>query len=284
MARSIWKGHIAFGLVEIPVGLVPAVSSDEKISFTQLDQRDLSPVGYERVNKKTGERVPWEQIVRGYEHSTGEYVLVSDEELERANPEKTQTIDILDFVDGADIETVFWDTPYYLEPLHKKSRSYVLLREVLVKTGKVAIAQVVLRNRQHLAAVTVRGDVLVLDLLRYAHMLKPTERVEAPSVSAKTVTAKELAMAERLVESMTGRWKPETYKDTYHEDVLELVERKVRAGKTKSIDVSPKSSRPRAAREVLDLMPLLKRSMGRAVRAVSAEPRRAKPATRRKRA
>src|SRR5688572_1305616 len=195
MARAIWKGHIAFGLVEIPVGLVPAVSQQEKVSFNLLDRRDHAPVGYERVNKKTGARVPWEEIVRGYEHSHGEYVLVSDAELERANPEKTQTIDILDFVDGADIESVYWDTPYYLEPLHKKSRSYVLLREVLVKTGKVAIAQVVLRNRQHLAAVTVRDEVLVLDVLRYAHTIKPTDRVETPSVSAKSITTKELGMA-----------------------------------------------------------------------------------------
>jgi DNA end-binding protein Ku len=283
MARAIWKGHIAFGLVEIPVGVVPAVSQQERVAFHLLDRRDHAPVGYERVNKRTGARVPWEEIVRGYEHAQGEHVLVSDAELERANPEKTQTIDIQDFVDGSEIESVYWDTPYYLEPLHKKSRSYVLLRDVLTKTGKVAIAQVVLRNRQHLAAVTVKDGVLVLVLLRYAHTIKPASTIETPSLAGKGVSEKELAMAERLVESMTGPWKPEAYEDTYHADVLALVRKKVRAGKTEAIETPEKGERPRARREVLDLMPLLERSMGRA-RAVSAEPRRSKPATRRKRA
>ena len=157
-ARAVWKGTVTFGLVEIPVALHGAVAREDAVSFTLLDRRDLAPVGYDRVNKSTGEPVAWEDVVRGYERAKGEYVVLSDEEIRSANVEASQTIEILDFVDGEQIDSVYWDTPYYLEPVNgARSKSYALLREVLRRTGRVGIAKVVLRTRQRLAALGVRG-------------------------------------------------------------------------------------------------------------------------------
>lgn len=158
-ARSFWKGNVSFGLVEIPVRLRPAVRTDD-LSFTLLDRRDLSPVGYRRYNKSTEKEVPWAEIVRGYEYEPDEYVVLSDAELERANVEAAHTIEILEFVELSEIDTVFFHTSYYIEPLKKASKAYALLRETLERTAKAAIARVVLKTRQHLAAVLVRDHVL----------------------------------------------------------------------------------------------------------------------------
>src|SRR5262245_20826397 len=233
MSRAIWKGTVAFGLVEIPVALHSATAREEEIQFTLLDRRDLSPVGYERVNKKTGKPVPWDDIVKGYEHSPGEFVVLSEEDLREANVEATQTIEILDFVDASEIDPVQWDTPYYLEPVKKqKSRSYALLREVLKKSGRAGIAKVVIRTRQRLAALTVRGDVIVLNVLRYAYELRDPAELDLPKGSGADadVGSKELSLAERLVDSMATKWDPSKYEDEYRKDVLALVERKIKAG------------------------------------------------------
>jgi DNA end-binding protein Ku len=278
MSRAIWKGTVAFGLVEIPVALHSATAQEEEIRFSQLDKRDLSPIGYERVNKKTGKPVAWDDIVKGYEHAPGEFVVLSEEELRDANVEATQTIEIVDFVDAKDIAYGHWDTPYYLEPVKKqKSKSYALLREVLRRSGRAGIAKVVIRTRQRLAALTVTGDAITLHVLRWAYELRDPDDLALPKGSNAELGLgeKEIDLAEKLVESMSTKWKPDSYHDEYRKDVLALVERKVKAGKSKEVEVPTKRRAPAKTGEVIDLMPLLKESMDRkATRTVAAETRR----------
>jgi len=259
MARAFWKGSLSFGLVEIPVSLRPAEDAKE-LSFTLLDREDFSPVGYKRYNKNTGREVPWDRVVRGYEYEPGEYVVLTDEELKRANVKATQSIEISEFVDGREIDPAFYETPYYVEPLKKGSKSYALLREALERSGRVGIAQIVLRTRQRLAALTVRDGGLLLDVLRYPHELRQID-TEAIPKRGTGISEREIAMAERLIGEMAARWNPSQFHDTYQEDVLDLVRRKVKSGQTQTI-MEPEKTRERAPkREVVDLMPLLKKSL-----------------------
>ena len=263
MARAFWKGSISFGLVEIPVILKSALK-EKDLSFSLLDRKDFSPVGNKRYNKNTGRDVPWDEVVRGFEYEPDEFVVLTDEELRRANVGASESIEILEFVDAEEIEPVFYETPYYIEPLRRASKSYALLRSALEKSGKVGVARVVLRTRQRLAAVMVREQVLVLDLMRYAYELRSPGEVRVPPRSAKGagVSETEIRMAEQLIAGMTGKWNPTKYKDEYRADVMGLVRRKVRAGQTHTI-VEPEDTRERrpARSEVMDLMPLLKQSI-----------------------
>jgi DNA end-binding protein Ku len=190
-------------------------------------------------------------------------VLVSDEELAHANVEATRTIDILDFVDGADIHPAYFERPYYLEPVRKGgAKAYTLLREALQRSGKVGVATIVLRTRQHLAALTTRGPALVLVLLRFADELRPVERLDVPEEGDKAgLKPKELEMAEQLVDSMTSEWEPERYTDTFFRDVKKMLERKRRSGETEPLEVEEEEKPKRGA--VVDLMPLLQQSMAR---------------------
>lgn len=262
MARSIWKGSISFGLVNIPVGVYSAESRDE-ISFHLLDQRNMGRVRYKRVNEQTNREVPWEETVRGYEYEEGQYVILTDEDLKRANPESTQTVDIVDFVDLDEISSTYFDKPYYLAPDKKGRKSYVLLRETLKRTGKVGIATVVLRTKQYLAAVIPQEDVLVLEILRYAHELRDPAELDVPH-GKEGVSDRELDMAERLVEGMVEAWHPEKYKDTYQKDLMHLIHERVKAGQIESPPVTKEEkeelSRP-ARGQVVDLMALLKSSV-----------------------
>src|SRR5688500_8816994 len=179
MARAIWKGSISFGLVQIPVGLHTAEESTD-LSFTMLDQRDMSPIGYERVNKESGKEVPWDQVVKGFEYEHGGYVVLQKEELARAAPAATQTTETVDFVEREAIQPYFFEKPYSLAPHKNGKKGYALLREALGKTDKVGIAKVVIRTRQRLAAVTARGPVLILDVLRYPHELRNPLELDLP--------------------------------------------------------------------------------------------------------
>ncbi len=260
MARAIWKGTISFGLVNIPVGLYSAESRDE-ISFRLLDEKTKSPIHYKRVSEESGKEVPWEQTVRGYEFAKGKYVVLSDEDLKRAAPESTQTIDIMDFVDLEDIDPLYFDKPYYLAPDAKGAKAYALLRETLRRTGKVGISKVVIRTRQSLAAVVARGgsEVLTLELMRYAHELRDSSELDVPR-GKSGVSEKELQMAERLVEGMVEAWDPEKYKDDYRRDLMKMIEERAEAGELEaSSEPAPKPERPSG--KVLDLMSLLKRSL-----------------------
>jgi len=174
MARPVWKGHISFGLVNVPIVLYSAERRAD-ISFQLIDSRNAARVRYERVNEETGEEVPWDRVVKGFEYEDGNYVLLSEGELENASAELTRTIEIEQFVDLANIGIRFFDRPYILAPASKGEKGYVLLREAISKAGKAGIARVVIRARQYLAAVVVENDALVLELLRYAQELRPVE-------------------------------------------------------------------------------------------------------------
>jgi DNA end-binding protein Ku len=220
--RPIWKGTINFGLVNIPVALYSA-EADNSIDFDLLDKRDFSRVRYRRVNEKTGREVPWDEIVKGYEYKKGEYVALTDDDFLKANVEATQSIDIFDFVDAADISPIYFDKPYYLVPLKNGQRAYALLREVLRRTGKVGIARVVIRTRQHLAALLADGPVLILNLLRFSHELRDPSALDVPAARSTQGSNQELKMAEQLVETMAGKWDPKKYRDEYHQDLLQLI-------------------------------------------------------------
>jgi DNA end-binding protein Ku len=259
MARAIWKGSISFGLVNIPVGLYSAETRDE-IHFKLLDKNTMSPIHYKRVSEESGKEVAWDATVRGYEFERGQYVVLSDEDLKSAAPEATQTIDIVDFVDIEDISPLYFDKPYFLGPDKKGTKAYALLRETLRRTGKVGIAKVVIRTRQYLAAVVARGDVLTLELMRYAHELRDASELDVPH-GKEGVSDREIDMAERLVEGMVSAWEPEKYKDTYREDLMKMIEKRVEAGQLESSpEPAPKPKETRS-NNVVDLMALLKQSV-----------------------
>jgi DNA end-binding protein Ku len=259
MPRVLWKGAISFGLVHIPVGLHSAEKRNN-LDLTLLDRRDLSPVGYKRVNKTTGEEVAWDQIVKGYEYEEGSYVALSEEDFRRANVEATQTVDILGFVDAKDIAPIHYDTPYYLSPGKRGEKGYALLRETLKRSGKAAIANVVIRTRQYVAVVIPVGPMLVLNTLRYADEIRAIDEFELPEDTR--ASTKEVEMALRLVKEMSEKWKPAKYHDTYREDILARIEKKIRAGETKQVTEPGEPEPPKSkGAEVIDLMALLKRSV-----------------------
>src|SRR6476620_10695198 len=231
MPRVLWKGAISFGLVHIPVSLYPATQS-ERLSFDLIDKRDFSPIGYRKINKRTGEEVTREHIVKGYEYDKGEYVVVTDEDFKQANVEATQTVEIVAFVDAASVAPYYYDTPYYLEPGKRGEKGYKLLREVLRKTGRIGIANVVIRSKQHLAALIPLERMLVMNTLRFANEIRPASELNLPDEGMSGVSDKEIAMAERLVDDMTEKWKPEQYKDTYTDDLMKQIEKKIASGET----------------------------------------------------
>ena len=256
MARALWKGAISFGLVNVPVELHSAQKRSAELDLTMLDKRDLSPVGYQRVNKESGKEVPWKEVVKGYEYKDGEYVVLSPEDFHRANPEATRTVDIHAFVDLAAIAPQHFETPYYLLPEKRGEKPYALLRETLQKSGKAGIATVVIRTKQYLAALIAQDDLMVLNTLRYADELKEPSELKVPRAK---VTGKELDMALRLVKDMQDEWRPEKFHDTYREDILKRVKEKVKAGETEEITQPQKEKRESA--EVIDLMAALKKSI-----------------------
>jgi DNA end-binding protein Ku len=257
MPRELWKGAIQFGLVHIPVSLYPAEQADE-LSFTMLDRRDLQPVGYKRFNKTTGDEVPYEQIVKGYEYDEGHYVTLEKEDFKRANVEASQSVDIMGFVDKESLSSYLFEAPYYLAPGKHGDKGYALLRETLIRTGRIGIATVVIRTRAHLAALYAVDNVLVLNTLRYAKELRDPAELKVPAdLKAAKVTPKELDMAERLVKDMAIEWDPAKYHDTYRDDLMKLIEQKA-SGKAK-----PESKSKRAPREaqVIDFAALLEKSL-----------------------
>ncbi|NHZ81717.1 Ku protein [Massilia sp. CCM 8695] len=264
MGRSLWKGAISFGLVHIPVEMYPAVR-DNALDLTMLDRRDFSPVGFKRYNKGNNKEVAWDDIVKGYEYGDGEYVVLSEEDLRRANPEATGTIDILAFVDAGTVPLLYYEQPYYLAPGKGGDKVYALLRETLRKVGKIGIATVIIRVKQHLAALVCEGDTIVLNTLRYSDEIRPTDELKIPTAKSKTaaITDKELKMAMALVEGMSEDWEPEQYHDTYREDILALVEKKVKARQTKSITMPEKENAPAGKGNVIDLVALLQQSLGK---------------------
>ncbi len=264
MPHSLWKGAISFGLVNIPVVLTSAENRNS-FDLTMLDRRDMKPVGFKRYNKETEKEVGWDDIVKGYEYEKERYVVLTEEDFKRANVEATQTVDIVAFVDAEEVAPTYFETPYYLAPDKRGDKGYALLRETLKATNKIGVASVVIRTRQYLAALIPSGDVIVLNTLRYKNELKSAKDLEVPSgnLKASGVLPREIEMAKKLVEEMTEPWKPERYRDTYHDDLMKLIDKRIKAGKTEVItEPEAEEDQEKPARgEVIDLMALLKRSV-----------------------
>jgi DNA end-binding protein Ku len=260
-SRVLWKGSISFGLVFIPVGLHTA-STEQGIDFDWLDKRSMDRVGYKRINKKTGKEITKENIVKGVEYEDGQYVIISPDEIEAAYPRTTQTIEILRFVEASAVPFLYMERPYYLAPINKGQKVYALLRETLIKTGKIGLAKVVIQTKQHLAALVPSGKVLVLNLLRWGDEVKPLDGLDLPAEGAKgaNLSASELKMATQLVNDMTGEWNPEDFKDEFKLEIMKLVEKKVKAGKTETV-IEPEEEAPSGGADVIDLTELLARSL-----------------------
>jgi DNA end-binding protein Ku len=256
MPRAIWSGAISFGLVNVPVKLYSAVSS-KSVRFHQLDSETGARIRQKRVSSATGDEVPYERIVKGYEISPDQYVLIEPEELDALGPEATRTIDIEDFVDLDDIDPIYLDHPYYLAPGTGAAKSYRLLLEAMRDSGKVAIARFVLRSKQTLCALRASDDgLMVMSTMNYGDEIVPPETLdELDALSEVDVTDRELKMAEQLIDSLASEWDPSKYHDTYREQVIELIERKA-AGE--DIAVQPEAEE---AAPVPDLMAALEASL-----------------------
>jgi DNA end-binding protein Ku len=257
--RSLWSGSISFGLVQIPVKMRTAERVKE-LAFHQLDKRDHARIHYERVNAKTGKKVEWNDIVKGYEMSRGAYVVVDDKDLERANIEATHTIDIQDFVKRSEIPVEFFERPYYLVPERNGKRAYGVLRDALAGKGLVAIALVVIRTKQHLAAIMPDGDALVLVLMRFESEMVPLSSVAKELPRETKASPQERKLADQLVEALTAKWNASKYVDTYTRDLLAALKEKAETGTIAAPDTGARAT---TTAQMLDLVSLLQESVAR---------------------
>ena len=258
--RSLWKGAITFGLVHIPVGLYSATEETD-VNFDWLDRRTLDPVGYKRINKRTGKEIAMDDVVKGVEYEKGHYVVLSPGEIAEAYPRTTQTIEIAAFMDVHEVPFVYLEKPYYTAPINKGDKVYALLREALRQTGKAALARVVIRSKQHLAVVLPCGPALVLNLLRWGGEIRSWEDLNLPPQGkAAGLRETELKMARHLIEEMSGHWHADELRDNFHDAIMKLVQAKARAGE--GAEVQPLEEPPQAqGADVIDLTELLRRSL-----------------------
>ena len=253
MARSIWKGSISFGLVNIPVELYSAVR-DHRPRFRLLHAKDESPVRYERICQTDGKPVAWEDLVKGYEYEKGQFVVLTKDDFKTAALQKTKTIDILDFVDPTEVDDRYFETPYYLTPGKSAGRSYALLREAIRETGKIGVGKIILRESQHLAAIEVIGDALLLTMMRFSDELADLGEFTFPS--GEGLRKPELTMARQLVDNLSARWDPEKYTDEYVANLMRIIEARIKGHKPKL-----QASKTRQPADVVDLMARLKASL-----------------------
>jgi DNA end-binding protein Ku len=259
--RAIWKGNISFALVSIPISLFSATRRNE-LSFHYLHKKDMSTVSYKRFCDTENSEVPWEEITRGYEYEKDNYVEITDEDLDKADIELTKTIQIVEFVHESEIDPVYFDKPYYLEPQKGGERAYALMREALAQSKKVGIAKVVLKSREHLAAVKSIGNMMSLQTMRFAHEIVDAGSLNLPSKAE--ISKKEMDLANTLIDSMSDTFDPAKYKDDYYDKVLEIIRMKVQ-GVTPEV-TAPKGPGPA---KVVDLMEVLKQSLSEAKKAKS---------------
>jgi len=257
--RTIWKGSISFGLVNIPVGLYSATRSSNQVKFRMLRKSDHSPIRYKRIAEADEKEVPWDEIVKGYEYEKEQFVVLTEKDFDRVKIESTQTVDIKEFVKLDEIDPMFFDEPYYLAPEKGGDKAYVLLREALEKSGKVGIAKVVIKTREHLAAVKPSGKALVLELMHFADELVDPSELKLPG--EKTVGQKEMKMAESLIEGMSGKWEPENFKDDYREALLKVIDEKIEAG---GEELPAAKGKTKKATNVVDLVAVLQQSLAQA--------------------
>ena len=264
MPRSIWKGAIAFGLVHVPVALYPA-SQEDDIDFSWLDKRSMDPVGYLRINKRTGKAITKENIVKGVKQEDGAYVLVDEAEIRNAYPKTMQTIEIEAFVKASEIPFVYLEKPYYLEPIAKADKVYALLREAMIADGVIGIARVVMHTKEHLAALMPDGPMLVLNTLRWASEVRDWDELRIPAAGKAAANLKdaELKMAGQLVSELTVKWKADSYHDTFAEAINRLIKAKAAAGNTEEVTTIESPVDTAAPSNVVDLTALLKNSLGK---------------------
>jgi DNA end-binding protein Ku len=273
--RAIWKGAISFGLVNIPISLFPATRREE-LKFHLLRKSDLSPVNYKRVAAADGKEVPWDEIVKGYEHEKGQFVVLNEEDFARVDIEATQTVDITDFVALDQVDPMYFYKPYFMEPAKGGEKSYNLLRDALQESEKIGIAKVVIKTRQYLAAVKPEKRGLVLELMHFAEELIDPKELNIPSREA---SKQELQMARALVEGMTSEWEPERYHDDYREKLEQIIEEKI-----EHPDSHPKGApKARKPTKVIDLVSVLQRSIEHATASRGKTARRQQPSARARR-
>ena len=265
MARPIWTGNLSFGLLNVPVSLMPGTRSTD-LSFRMLDARDRKPIRFERVNADTGEEVPWKEIIKAFEYDKGSYVVIEKEDIASAAPETHESVEIEAFVDEDAIDIRYFEKPYVLVPGKKAEKGYVLLRETLVKAKKIGVARVVIRTREYLAAVMPLGEALVLVMMRYPQELVDPGEYKLPQGKSGDyrVTAKELTMATQLVESMATKWNPDDYHDEFRARLSEIIRKRIKQkGKTTKVLEEPEEAQEGAATNVVDFVALLQKSLGK---------------------
>lgn len=263
-ARVVWKGAISFGLVHIPVALYTATTSSG-VDFDWLDRRTMEPVGYKRINKKTGKEIASADIVKGVEIEDGQYVVLSNDEIKAAFPKTTQTIEIESFIQASEIPFVYLERPYYLAPINRGDKVYALLREALLESGRVGVARVVISTRQHLAVLVPSGPALILNLLRWGGEIRSFEALKLPPAGAKAAGLKdaELKMARQLIEEMSAPWDADDFRDSFKDEIMRLVRQKADAGEVQSVEKldAPAAGASKPGAEIIDLTELLKRSL-----------------------
>ncbi|HEU4935410.1 MAG TPA: Ku protein [Vicinamibacterales bacterium] len=253
MARSMWKGSLAFGLVNIPIELYSA-TRDHRPKFRLLHAKDEAPIRYERVCQTEGKPVGWEDLVKGYEYERGQFVVLTKDDFKTAAVEKTKTIDIIDFVDPKDVDERYFETPYYLQPAKGAERSYALLREAIRESGKLGISKIILRDAQHLAAVEAIGDALVLTMMRFADELAELTEFRFPK--AEGIRPAELKMARQLIDSLSADWDPEKYTDEYRDNLMKVIQAKLKGRRPRLQERETAQSA-----DVVDLMARLRASL-----------------------
>lgn len=257
MARAIWKGFISFGLVAIPVSLIPAEEKNE-IHFHLIDARNKSRVHYQRINDQTGKEVAWADVVKGYEVDKNDYVILDEEDFQKVRPDTFKSIEINEFVDIKKIDFMYFEKPYYLIPDSQNKKSYVLLREALKKTNKVGVGKVIIRTKEYLSLIAAHDKALVLNLIRFSENLRKEEDLPLPTEAPKNyhISPRELKMATDLIEKMTAAWDPEQYHDDYKEALRKWIEKK-----TKYHVTPPVHQKTKRKDDVVDFVALLKKSM-----------------------
>jgi DNA end-binding protein Ku len=272
MPRVIWKGAITFGLVHVPVALYPA-SQEVGIDFDWLDKRSMDPVGYKRVNKRTGKEIQADDIVKGIKQEDGDYVILSEDQIKAAYPKSTQTIEIESFVKASEIPFTLLETPYYLEPIGKGEKVYALLRESMFEAGVIGIARVVMHTKERLAALIPSGAALVLNTIRWGGEIRPLAELKLPAEGKTAAGLKpaELKMAAQLIGDMTGPWKSDDYSDKFSDAILALVRKKVEAGETATVTTLEDAPSEAGVTNVVDLTELLAKSLAKRKPGSSAE-------------
>lgn len=276
--RSLWKGAISFGLVHVPIALYSATDESD-LNFKMIDKRTMDPVGYKRVNKKSGKEVPAADIVKGIEWENGQFVLLTPEEIAAAYPQTTQTIEIESFIPISEIPFVYLEKPYYTAPINKGAKVYALLREALAESGMVGVAKVVITNKQHLALLMPCGPALILNLLRWGGEIRSWQALELPPQGAKEagIREPELKMAKALIQDMATHWSADRFRDTFHEQLMKLVEDKAGAGHLEQVEKLTGEA-AKTGSNVVDLTELLMRSLKSSKAGSKPAPRKASTA------